>query len=369
VKLRYKILNGLAVVVALGIAALLITVSHDSACTPIPPLAEGTEGMRAIMHRCYGAPLAALRIERIAKPKPRAGEVLIRVHASSANPAQWYETTGQPYVVRLMGGLGHPQWQRIGYDVAGVVEAVGPGVTRFKPGDEVFGGVGGAYAEYVLGRETGPIVMKPANLSFDEAAGIPIAAITALQGLRDQGHVTAGQKVLVNGASGGVGHYAVQIAKALGAEVTGVCSTRNVEMVRALGADRVIDYTREDFTRGPERYDVIVDNVGNHGFGALADVMNPHGIIVVIGGSKKGPFLGPIKRIAWSKVAGGFIDPHITYFIADLTAPDLQWLADLARDGRLKTVIDRRYPLAQAATALDYLGGGHARGKVIIGGS
>jgi NADPH:quinone reductase-like Zn-dependent oxidoreductase len=365
VKLRYKILTGFLAVVALAVAALMITVSHDSACPPAPPLAAGPDGMRAIMHRCYGSP-RVLRVESVPKPAPAEGQVLIKVRASSVNPAEWYGTTGQPYLVRLMNGIGAPERPRIGFDVAGVVEAVGPGVTEFKPGDEVFGGVGGAFAEYVLGREKGAIVAKPAELSFEEAAGIPIAAITALQGLRDNGHLAAGQKVLVNGASGGVGQYAVQIAKALGAEVTGVCSTRNVDTVRSLGADHVIDYTREDFTAGSARYDVILDNVGNHSFRDLADVMTPKGIIVVVGGSKRGPFLGPIKRVAWSKIVGHFIDPKITFFIARVNKADLNWLADLARAGKLRTVIDRHYALEDTGAALEYLGEGHARGKVVI---
>jgi NADPH:quinone reductase-like Zn-dependent oxidoreductase len=366
VKLRYKILNGLAALIGLSIAALMVTISHDTACPQIPPLAAGTEGMRAIMHRCYGAP-TVLRVENVTKPVPGSGQMLIKVRASSVNPAQWYGVTGQPYLIRLMNGIGAPKLPRIGFDVAGVVEAVGPDVTLFKPGDEVFGGVAGAYADYVIGREKGAVVMKPGNLSFDEAAGIPIAAITALQGLRNRGHVAAGQNVLVNGASGGVGIYAVQIAKAMGAHVTGVCSTRNVGMVQSLGADRVVDYTREDFTTGSERYDVIFDNVGNHDFTDLAGVMNPKGVIVIVGGSKKGPFLGPIKRVAWSKIVSHFIDPQITFFVASVNKADLEWLADLARAGKLRTVIDRRYPLEETGAALDYLGGGHARGKVIIG--
>jgi NADPH:quinone reductase-like Zn-dependent oxidoreductase len=365
VKLRYKILNGALAVIALAIAALMITVSHDSACPPAPPPGDGTDGMLAMRQRCYGAP-GVLRVERVAKPVPAAGQVLIKVRASSVNPVEWYGTTGQPYVTRLMGGLGSPKDSLIGFDMAGVVEAIGPDVTSFKPGDEVFGGVNGALAQYVIGREKGAIVHKPAELSFEEAAGIPIAAITALQGLRDSGHLTAGQKVLVNGASGGVGQYAVQIAKALGAEVTGVCSTRNVDTVRALGADHVVDYTREDFTRSDARYDVILDNVGNHSFGDLADVMNPKGTLVVVGGSKRGPFLGPIKRVAWSKIAAHFIDPKITFFIARVNKADLEWLADRAREGRLRTVVDRTYPLEQTGAALAYLGEGHARGKVVI---
>jgi D-arabinose 1-dehydrogenase-like Zn-dependent alcohol dehydrogenase len=217
-KLRYKILTGVGVFFALGITALAITVSYDSPCPEVPALAADATTMRAVMNRCYGVP-QGLRVENIAKPTPGDGQVLIKVHASSVNPAEWYGVSGQPLMIRLFNGVGAPSHARVGLDVAGTVEAVGPNVTRFKPGDEVFGGVGGALAEYVVAREHGAIVMKPSNMTFEEAAGIPIAAITALQGLRDQGRIGPGQKVLINGASGGVGSYAVQIAKSFGAEV------------------------------------------------------------------------------------------------------------------------------------------------------
>lgn len=364
-KLRYRILNGLAGVIVLGIAALMITVSHDSPCPSVPALAANTDTMNAARNRCYGVP-RGVRIETAEKPVPGDGQMLIKVHASSVNPAEWYGISGQPYLVRLMNGIGAPKDARAGYDMAGVVEAVGPNVTQFKPGDEVFGGAWGAYAQYVIGREQGGIIRKPAELSFEEAAAIPIAAITALQGLRDQGHVAAGRKVLINGASGGVGTYGVQIAKALGAKVTGVCSTRNVDMVRSLGADHVVDYTKENFTAGSERYDIILDNVGSQGFSDMAKVMRPGGIIVVVGGSKKGPFLGPIKRVAWSKIVGHFIDPAITFYLAKVNKADLELLAKWAREGKLKSVIDRRYPLEQLGEALAYLGEGHARGKVVV---
>jgi NADPH:quinone reductase-like Zn-dependent oxidoreductase len=365
VKLRYKILNGFAGVVVVGIAALMITVSYDKSCPPVTKLDAGVAPMRAIMNRCYGVP-EGVRLEEIAKPTPGDGQVLIKVRATSVNPAEWYGISGQPYMIRLMNGIGAPTRPKPGFDMAGVVEAVGPNVTLFKPGDEVYGGVGGAFAEYVVGREKGAIVKKPENMTFEEAAGIPIAAITALQGLRDQGQVGPGKKVLINGASGGVGTYAVQIAKALGAEVTGVCSTRNVEMVRSLGADHVVDYKKENFTERKDRYDVILDNVGSQPFMDMADVMKPDGIIVVVGASKKGPFLGPIKRIAWSKVTGNFIDQPIKFYIASVNKADLELLANFAREGKLKTVIDRRYPLEQTAAALEYLGEGHARGKIIV---
>lgn len=364
-KLRYKILNGVLAFFALAIAALMITVSYDAACPSMPALAAGTASMRGVTNRCYGVP-QGLRLETVAKPVPGDGQMLIKVHATSVNPADWYGASGKPYLVRLMNGIGVPKDARAGYDMAGVVEAVGPNVTQFKPGDEVFGGAPGAYAEYVIGREKGNIIKKPAELGFDEAAAIPIAAITALQGLRDEGQLTAGKKVLINGASGGVGTYGVQIAKALGAEVTGVCSTRNLEMVRSLGADRVIDYTKENFTKRKERYDIILDNVGSQDFADMAKIMAPNGIIVVVGGSKKGPFLGPMKRVAWSKLAQPFMDARMVFFIAHLNKPDLELLADLARAGKLKSVIDRRYPLEETGAALAYLGEGHARGKVVV---
>jgi NADPH:quinone reductase-like Zn-dependent oxidoreductase len=364
-KLRYKILIGIGAVLFVGYAALCLTVSHDSPCPPVPALDTGAVPMRSITQRCYGVP-QGVRVERMAKPVPGEDQVLIRVHASSINPVEWYGTAGQPRIERLQGGIGLPSDWRLGFDLAGTVEAVGAKVTRFKVGDEVYGGVHGALSEYVVAREQAKLVAKPGNMSFEEAAGLPIAAITALQGLRDSGGIKAGQKVLINGASGGVGTYAVQIAKSFGAEVTGVCSTRNVEMVRSLGADHVVDYTREDFTASAERYDLILDNAGSQSFFAMARVMKPDGVIVIVGGSKKGPMLGPIKRIAGSKLAAPFIEPRMVFFIANVNTADLEFLATLVRDGKLKTVIDRRYPLEQTGAALVYLGEGHARGKVII---
>ncbi len=243
----------------------------------------------------------------------------------------------------------------------------GAKVTRFKPGDEVFGGAGGAFAEYVVARETASIIPKPPQMTFEEAAAIPIAAITALQALRDQGRIAAGQKVLINGASGGVGTYAVQIAKAFGAEVTGVCSTRNVEMVRSLGADHVIDYTeREPSPRSAKQYDLIIDNVGNHPLNDLRNVMTPEGTLVVVGGSKTEPFLGPMWRVINMKMLAHFIDQRFTFFIASVNPADLTLLADLVREGKMRTVIDRRYPLEETGAALDYIGSGRARGKVVI---
>lgn len=364
-RLRNKIFTGLGGVLVVGIAAAMITLSHESPCPPMVADGSGAEHMRALMHRCYGVP-AGLRVENVARPTPGDGQVLIKVRAASINPAEWHRTTGTPYIIRMGEGIGAPNDSKAGYDFAGTIEAVGPNVTRLKVGDEVFGGVPGALAQYAIGRDKGSIVSKPENMSFEEAAAIPIAAVTALQGLRDYGGIKAGQKVLVNGASGGVGTYAVQIAKSFGAEVTGVCSTRNVEMVRSLGADHVIDYTQQDFTAGQVRYDLILDNVGNHGFHALEQVTQPQGTIVIVGGSKKGAFLGPIKRVAWSKIVDPFLDQRITFYIAKMNQKDLEFLASLVREGKMRSVIDRRYPLAETGAALEYLGSQRARGKIVI---
>jgi NADPH:quinone reductase-like Zn-dependent oxidoreductase len=364
-KLRYKILSGAGGVLVLAIATLMVVTAYDSDCPTASPEAAGEGTMRAIVHRCYGVP-RGLRVENIPKPVPGEGQVLIKVHASSVNPAQWYGATGQPYFIRVANGIGAPNDSRIGTDLAGTVEAVGPNVTLFKPGDRVFGGVHGAYAEYVVAREQGSIIALPDNVTFADAAAMPIAAITALQGLRDQGRLAAGQKVLINGASGGVGTYAVQIAKAYGAEVTGVCSTRNVELVRSLGANHVVDYTRTDFTESDERYDLILDNVGNHSFFDLENVTKPQGIIVTVGGPKKNPWLGPIGRIVWRMAVDPFIEPALPFYIAEFNKPDLEVLAGLAREGKLRTVIDRRYPLEETGAALEYLGSQRARGKVIV---
>jgi NADPH:quinone reductase-like Zn-dependent oxidoreductase len=323
--------------------------------------------MRIVAHRCYGDPGKVLALQRIAKPIPGEGEVLIKIHAASVNPFEWHRVTGKPYVMRFESGFGMPKGSgRVGYDMAGTIEAVGAKVTRFKVGDEVFGGAHGALAEYALARESGDVVLKPATVSFEEAAGIFIAGGTALQALRDHGHIAAGQKVLINGASGGVGTYAVQLAKTFGAEVTAVCSTRNVDLVRSLGADHVVDYTKENFTRRLAQYDLIVDNVGNHPYLDLAKVVKPAGTIVTVSGPKDNAFLGPLTRIARQEVLSHFVDQRLAFFVADVRVPDLELMIDLMRDGKLKTVIDRRYPLDQAGAALDYIGSGRARGKVVV---
>jgi NADPH:quinone reductase-like Zn-dependent oxidoreductase len=272
---------------------------------------------------------------------------------------------GEPRIARLEMGLRKPSNIRLGVDFAGTVEAVGRSVTQFKPGDEVFGGRTGALAEYVTIREAGAVVMKPANMTFEQAAAVPVAAITALQGLRDKGNVRPGQKVLINGASGGVGTFAVQIAKSLGANVTGVCSTRNVDMVRSIGADQVIDYTKEDFTKSAQRYDLVVDNVGNHSLSDIRRVVNPEGKYLMIGG-QPGRWLAPLPRAFAAMVLSRFVSQDMSMFISDLNKKDLNVLRDLMEAGKVTPVIDRRYKLSEVAEAIRYLEAGHARGKVVI---
>lgn len=350
--------------------ALLAATAAVSACAGAPELPKGHgEQMKAIVHTEFGSP-DVLRLEEIDRPVIKEdNQVLIKVRAAAANPLDWRSTRGKPYIGRVMGmGVTAPKDPLRGVDFAGEVVAVGKGVTKFKPGDHVFGVAPGSFAEYAWAREH-RIARKPASVSFEDAAAVPVAAITALQGLRDKGRLAPGQKVLINGASGGIGTYAVQIAKVLGAEVTGVCSGRNVELVRSLGADHVIDYTQEDFTLRPERYDLVIDNVGERPLGELRRVLKDDGTFVGIGG-------GGVDHMSWGLgfvwgyvhrgVAEWFTDQTLTTFMADVRTPDLEYLAGLMAEGRLKSVIDRRYPLAETPEALRYLETGRARGKVII---
>ena len=324
--------------------------------------------MKAVVYTDYGSP-DVLEIRDIKKPVPNDDQVLVKVRAASVNPLDWHFMEGTPYIMRAMGvGLRKPKDPRLGVDMAGQVEAVGKNVTQFKPGDEVFGGKTGAFAEYVCARADRAIVLKPANMTFEQAASVPIAAITALQGLRDKGKVQPGQKVLINGASGGVGTFAVQIAKSFGADVTGVCSTRNLDLVRSLGADHVIDYTKEDFTKGEQRYDVILDNVGTQPLSGFRHALKPKGICVMIGGGgpNDGGLIGPMGRPIKALLMSPFISQKMGMFMAELNKKDLTILGDLMQSGKVKPVIDRTYPLSQIAEAIRYLEEGHARGKVII---
>ncbi len=363
-KLRYKIAGGILIFLAVAISSLALVLSHNSACGPAPAVSDKAELMKAIVYRCYGSP-DVLKFEDIEKPTPADDEVLIKVHAASVNPLDWHYMRGSPYIMRLGVGLGAPSRTSMGVDFAGTVEAVGSNIKRFKPGDEVFGGRSGAFAEYVTVREDRALVMKPSNMTFQQAASVPIAAITALQALRDKGKIKPGQKVLINGASGGVGTFAVQIAKSFGAEVTGVCSTRNVGMVRSIGADHVIDYTQEDYSKSGQRYDLIIDNVGNHSLLANRRVLSPDGIFVIVGGPKGnwlGPLMSPIKALMLSP----FVGQEFVMLLAELRKDDLAILGDLMQAGKVTPVIDRRYRLSEVPAAIRYSEEGHARGKIVI---
>lgn len=319
--------------------------------------------MKAIVYHKYGSP-DVLELQEIEKPDLADDGVLVRVRAASINPADWYAVTGTPYVARTAVGLLKPKSNRLGVDFAGTVEAVGRDVTQFRPGDEVFGGRSGAFAEYVCVRKA--VAPKPANVTFEEAAAVPVAALTALQGLRDKGQIQSGQKVLINGASGGVGTFAVQIAKAFGAEVTGVCSTRNVDLVRSIGADHVIDYTREDFTRSDRRYDLMLDVAGSRSWSECRRVLNPQATLVIVGAPKGNRLIGPLSHIVKVRLAALRSSQKVVFFIAKFNKPDMVVLGELLEAGKVTPVIDRRYELSDIADAFRYMGEGHARGKVVI---
>lgn len=357
-------MRGILVFFAVAISALAIAISYTSDCGPAPVIADGSVRMKAISYRCYGSP-DILEYADIEKPTPADDEVLVKVHAAGVNPLDVAFMRGEPYLLRLGAGLGTPDYTRLGVDFAGTVEAVGKNVTRFKPGDEIYGGGDGAFAEYVILHEDRGIALKPANLTFEQAASVPIAGITALQVLRDLGKVKPGQKVLINGASGGVGTFAVQIAKSYGAEVTGVCSTRNEEMVRSIGADHVIDYKTENYTESGKQYDLIVDNVGNHSLIANRKVLTPDGMFVIVGG-KKSKWLEFFMRPIMGVIMSAVVDQQFVLILANITRDDLLVLAKLMQDGKVTPVIDRSYQLSEVPDAIAYSAEGHARGKIVI---
>lgn len=314
--------------------------------------------MRAIVQNAYGSP-DVLQLKQVADPLIKENEVLVRVYAAALNAGDVFSLRGSPWLARFSVGFPRPKDYILGWDMAGRVEAVGERVTRFRPGDEVFASCGHTLAEYVSVAED-KAATKPINLTFAQAAAVPTAAITALQGLRDAGKVRAGQQSLIHGASGGVGTFAVQIAKAFGAHVTGVCSTRNVDMVRSLGADHVIDYTREDFTQGSRRYDLILDNVASHSFADLRRVLTPQGVIVPNSGH------GGMSYVLRAFVLSPFTRQVTGMYLASPNAQDLGFLKELIETGKLRPVIDRTYPLHQTPAAFRYLKESHARGKVVI---
>jgi NADPH:quinone reductase-like Zn-dependent oxidoreductase len=325
--------------------------------------AQQATRMKAIVHERYGRP-DVLQLREVDKPVIADDQVLVRVHASSVNPVEWYGVTG-PLFARIGNGLRRPKTTSVGADLAGTVEAVGRAVRDFRPGDEVFGTGSGAWAEYAAARGA-RLAAKPASVSFEEAAAVPIAALTALQALRDHGEVQAGQKVLINGASGGVGTYAVQLARWLGADVTAVCRTRNVEQARSLGADRVVDYTQEDFTKLSVRHELMLDIAGSRSFFDYRRVLTPEATIVQIGGPMTYRGLGPLPHVAGTILKAKGRSQRVKFFVAKIEKKDLSVLAELLEAGTVKSVIDRRYELSWAAEALAYLGEGHARGKVVI---
>jgi NADPH:quinone reductase-like Zn-dependent oxidoreductase len=314
--------------------------------------------MKAIVQNNYGSP-DVLALKEMDRPVIKDDEVLVRVHASSVNAGDYFSLRGSPWLARFTVGFPRPKDYILGWDVAGRVEAVGSQVTQLQPGDAVYGAVSHTFAEYV-GASADQFAPKPANLTFEQAAAVPTAGLTALQGLRDAGQVQSGQQVLINGAAGGVGTFAVQIAKALGAQVTGVCSTRNVEMVRSLGADHVVDYTQEDFTRGQRRYDLILDNVGNRAFSDLRRVLTPQGRIIPNSGH------GGMTYVFKAFLLAPFMRQQASPLMTKTNRADLLVLKDLAELGKLTPAIDRTYPLEQTPEALGYAGTGHARGKVVI---
>ena len=323
--------------------------------------------MKAIVYREYGGP-EVLRVEEVETPRPAVDEVLVRVRAAALNPYDWHFMRGLPYAVRLMAGMGKPKVARLGFDVAGVVESVGAGVTKFAVGDAVFGGCGGKHAGSLAELAcTGEkdLARKPERVSFEQAAGAPMAGLTALQGLR-KGKIAAGHAVLVNGAAGGVGSFAVQIARAMGATVTGVCSARNVELVRSIGAGRVIDYSREDFAAGAERYDQIFDAVGNRSLTECRRMLKPNGILVMAGGEAGNWLVGAIARSLRAMVLSWSGGRKLVGMLTRGNAEDLDFLAGLMAEGKVVPVIDRTYALSEAGEAIRYLEGRHVRGKVVV---
>jgi NADPH:quinone reductase-like Zn-dependent oxidoreductase len=363
-KWLFRILGGLFALLALGVLVLAIVIGYTSPCGSSAETAVGEGQMEAILYRCYGSP-EVLALENVEKPLPGDYEVLVRTKAASVNPLDWHYMRGSPYFMRLGSGIGSPKDIRFGVDFAGTVETVGEKVSKFKVGDRVFGGRTGAFAEYVLVPEDRGVAHVPDGVTFEQAASLPIAALTALQALRDKGDLQPGQKVLINGASGGVGTFAVQIAKSMGAEVHGVCSTRNVELVRSLGADRVWDYKNEDYTESDEVYDLIVDMVGNHSLSRNRSVLSKQGRLVIVGGPS-GNWIEPLKRPIAAMLTDRFVDQQLILLLARLDQDDLSEVVGLVETGDVTPVIDRRFSLADVPAAITYSEEGRARGKIMI---
>ena len=354
------------VLVALILVFLLIFVAYWRSTNDCGKTAAPATPMKAIVYCDYGTS-DVLKVADVEKPVPNDDQLLVKVRAVSVNPFDWHFMRGTPYLMRMESGLRKPKSTRLGVDFSGTVEAVGKNVKNFKPGDEVFGGKRGAFAEYLSVRADS-VALKPATIPFEQAGVVAIAGITALQAIRDKGKVQPGQKVLINGASGGVGTFAVQIAKSFGANVTGVCSTRNVDLVKSLGADQVIDYTKEDFTKADQKYDVILDNVPNHSLAECRHVLTPNGKYIMIGGGgpNEGKWIGPFGRVIHAVLMKPFIKQEMSMMLADPTQKDYTVLADLMQSGKVTPVIDRTYKFSDLPAAIAYLEEGHARGKVVV---
>jgi len=368
VKVHYRILGTVVVLIFALLAAVAVAISYDADCEAgQPPQITGQatgQTMLAATHSCYGPP-EVLTVGEILRPEPGPDEVQVEIRVAAVNPMDWHYMRGSPYFMRLMSGIGRPKDTRLGTDFAGVVTAVGVDVNRFKPGDNVFGGATGAYAEYVVRSQNHSIAHIPEGVSFKAAAAVPIAGLTALQALRDKGQLHSGERVLINGASGGVGTYAVQMAKGMGAEVTGVCSTGNVSRVLALGADHVIDYKQSDYTQQPTQYDLIIDLVGNHSVLANSEVLAPGGRMVIVAGGY-GDWVGPMINPLMTVILSPFLKHDFFTLMAEFNEKDLELLANMVASGDLQTVIDRHYPLAEVRDAITYSETGRAKGKIII---
>lgn len=375
---RTRIVGGIVLLLATAVLTLGVVLSYDAACPapdalPRAATATATAGatvtaapsMQAARYRCYGD-TQVIAWETVPRPVVSDSGVLVRVHAAATNPLDWHYMRGKPYIMRLSSGIGRPSDVRLGTDFAGVVEVVGASVTRFAPGDSVFGASSGTFGQYIIVHEAGSMARLPHGLSLEQAGVVAVAATTALQAVRDVGVVTSGQRVLVNGASGGVGTYAVQIAKAMGAHVTGVSSSRNVEMVQSLGADTVIDYTREDFTTRDARYDVIIDNVGNHAPSALRRVLTKTGRVVMVGGPDRDRWLGPIRSFLYASVYGWFTGQSFRTLFATTTSADLSYLARLMAQGQLRSSVGERFTASQLREAIAYQEAGRSRGKNVV---
>lgn len=363
-KLRYKIGIGALGLLGITIIGAAMVLRHTTACPEPGQARVAGETMQTYARRCYGS-VDDVAGETVERPVPAANEVLVRIHAAAINPLDLHYAKGTPYFIRLGMGIGAPQDYRLGVDFAGTVAATGDAVTKFVVGDQVFGGSLGAFSEYVVVAEDGALAAKPDNVSFEQAAGVSIAAVSALQALRDAANVQPGHKVLINGASGGVGTFAVQIAKSLGAEVTGVCSKRNVELVRSIGADHVIDYKSESYVEGEARYDAIIDMVGNHSLSANRRVMTDDGILVLVGGPK-GAWLRPLWRPLGAVLSNPFTDKRAAPFLAKLSRDDLEHLGYLMASGQVTPVVDQVFPHDDIWNALRYVETGRSRGKTIV---